>query len=67
MAENSDTSSTEDKPTEYTSSTEDSEDTHEYPSLWKLALIIIGLALAVFCMALVRTRSTCSPSASQHD
>lgn len=28
----------------------------EYPSSWKLAIIMLGLCFAVFCMALVRER-----------
>ena len=28
-------------------------ETHEYPSLWKLSLITVGICLSVFCMALV--------------
>lgn len=31
------------------------EDQHEYPKAWKLAVIIIALCLAVFCMALDNT------------
>lgn len=36
---------------------EDTEDEHEYPSLWKLALITTGICLCVFCMALVGSPS----------
>jgi len=32
---------------------EDTEEEHEYPTLWKLTLITIGICLCVFCMALV--------------
>ncbi|ODM14390.1 hypothetical protein SI65_10225 [Aspergillus cristatus] len=34
---------------------EDTEDEHEYPTLWKLALITTGICLCVFCMALDNT------------
>lgn len=30
------------------------DDEPEYPSSWKLAVIMVGLCFAVFCMALVR-------------
>lgn len=36
---------------------EDTEDEHEYPSLWKLVLITTGICLCVFCMALVGSPS----------
>ena len=41
---------TDDTPSEETN------DEIEYPAKWRLALIMIALCLAVFCMALVRAR-----------
>lgn len=35
------------------------EEEEEYPSSWKLGLITIALALAIFCLALVRPFTTC--------
>lgn len=39
---------------------EDAEPEPEYPTSWRLALIVIGLCLSIFCMALVSIPSTCT-------